>query len=95
MEHHFSPEFNGFRECNYCGDVHFIDDLDTDLLCMNCATGPCYRCEYVFKKAELVSDHQYGELCECCAAEVTEERANRFLHKLQASQIAIETIQEL
>jgi hypothetical protein len=95
MTHHFDPEFLGWRECNYCGEGHFIDDLDTDLLCNNCATAKCSRCEYTFKKSELVEDHEHGNLCQACAEEVTEERANRFVDKMQVSFIVQEIMQEL
>lgn len=95
MTHHSDPEFNGFRECNYCGDVHFIDDLDTDLLCTHCATGKCGLCGDTFKKSELVEDHEHGQLCQPCTEEVTEIRASRFIEKIQVSMIVHEIMQEL
>ena len=83
MTHHFDPEFSGYRPCNCCGDTFHIDDLSTDLLCEDCNTVTCGRCEYLYKKSETVTDHKYGLLCEECAKEVSQEREDKFVNNMQ------------
>ena len=69
----FDRQYDNERECNDCGEVFNIDDLNTDWLCVNCEKQHCALCNDKYPVSEL-KENNIGKVCEDCENWLQEER---------------------